>query len=429
MEAAVLFGVFLGAALIGVPLAFSMLLTVVTFVLLLGKSYPFQAVALAFIGGIEPFYLIAIPLFVLAGELMTRGGVGQRLIAFATKLFSFMTGGLGVVTVSSSMLFAGMSGSAVADSAAVGSVMIPGMTKRGYSRAYAAALVAAAGTIGIIIPPSIPMIVYAFVANVSVAELFIAGIVPGFIFGFGLIFWSIWIGRSRGWDLGGEPAGPRELARSFVECLPALLVPVIILGGIFGGVFTATEAAAVAVFYALLVGLFVYRGIGLADLPEIILQSFITSATVILVIGAATALSWVATYEGLPFMLVELIREWTDSKIVFLIMVNMLVLILGMFIDTVSALIVTVPLLLPVARAFGIDPVHFGLVLVCNLAIGLYTPPVGFNLFLATKIAGEEIGPVMRELVPILMFSLAILFLLSYVPELSMTLVHLYRGY
>lgn len=429
MEAALLFGLFLGSTLIGVPLAFAMLLTVVAFVLLLGKSYPLEAVFLTFIGGIEPFHLIAIPLFVLAGELMTRGGVGVRIVGFATRLLGFLTGGLGMVTVAASMLFAGMSGSAVADSAAVGSVMIPGMERRGYSRAYAAALVAAAGTIGIIIPPSIPMIVYAFVAGVSVAELFIAGIVPGLLFGIGLMAWSAYVGRRRGWDLGGERAGFGELARSFVDALPALLVPAIILGGIFGGIFTATEAASVAVIYALVVGLFVYRDLKIADLPEIVLQSFVTSATVLIVIGAATALAWVVTYEGLPFKLVNLMKTWTDSPIVFLLLANLLLLVLGMFIDTVSAMIVTVPLLLPVAKAFGIDPVHFGLVLTCNLAIGLYTPPVGFNLFLATRIAGESVGRVVRELVPILVMSLAILLLLSFVPWLSMALVHLYRGY
>ena len=428
MDATYLFGLFMVLTLLGVPLAFAMTFTVFSFVIVFAKVYPLQAVALAFIGGVEPYDLLAIPLFILAGELMTRGGIGQRLVTFSTRLLGFMTGGLGLVTVSTSMLFAGMSGSAVADCAAVGSVMIPGMQRRGYSPAFAAALVAVAGTIGIIIPPSIPMIIFAFVANVSVADLFIAGILPGLLFGICLAGWSVYIGRSRGWDLGGEPATLGEIGRSFVVALPALLLPVLILGGIFGGICTPTEAAAVAVVYALLVGLFLYGDLDVRALPEIVLGAFVTSATVMLVIGGATALAWIITTEGLPFQLVELLKSWTDSRIVFLLLANVLLLVLGMFIDTISALIITVPLLLPVARAFDVDLVHLGLIVTCNLAIGIFTPPVGFNLFVSTKIAGVQVSAVIKELIPLLVISIVILMLVSLVPDISLALVRVYHG-
>lgn len=418
--------VFFALALVGLPIVWSLLAATILYMMLSDGGYTMEGLYLAFAGGVEPFHLLAVPMFIVAGELMSAGGVSARLIAFARTLLGFLPGGLGVVTVSSSMAFAGISGSAVADSAAVGGVMIPGMRKRGYSAGFAAALIAVSGTIGIIIPPSIPMIVYAFVGNVSVRDLFLAGFIPGILFGLALIGYCMWVGRTRGWDPGEPMASPGEIGRSFLACLPALSMPVLVLGGIFGGVFTPTEAGAVAILLALVVGLS-SRDLRLRDVPRVLRDSFLTSATVMMVIGATTALAWVITLEGVPFMIVDAIKAWTTSKEVFLLLVNVLLLILGIFIEPVPALILTAPLLLPVAKAMGVDAVHFGLILIFNLALGLFTPPVGGTLFVAAKIAGVRMGEITRELVPMFLLSLVVLAIVTYVPALVMAPVLLLR--
>jgi len=418
---------FFALALFGLPIVWSLLVTTAVYMTLSGGSYTYEGMLLAFIGGVEPFHLLAIPMFIVAGELMSAGGVSRRMIDFAAKLLSFLPGGLGIVTVTSSMIFAGISGSAVADSAAVGGVMIPGMQRRGYTPAFAAALVAVAGTIGIIIPPSIPMIVFAFVANTSVKDLFLAGFIPGLLFGFALIFWCIWISKSRGWDAAGKRPSLGEIWASFLACLPALAMPAIILGGIFGGVFTPTEAGAVAVFYALLVGMLVHRELALHDLPRVLRDSFMTSATVMLVIGATSALAWVITLEGVPFLIVDMIKQFTSEKWVFLLIVNILLLVLGIFLEPVPALILTAPLLLPVAKAMGVDPVHLGLIMTCNLALGLFTPPVGGTLFVAAKIANVRMGAITRELIPMFLICLVVLAIVTFVPSLVLAPVLWFR--
>jgi C4-dicarboxylate transporter, DctM subunit len=414
-------------ALAGMPIVWAILAATIIYMAASSGSYTYEGMMLALIGGVEPFHLLAIPMFIVAGELMGKGGVSRRMIDFASKLLGFLAGGLGIVTVTASMIFAGISGSAVADSAAVGGVMIPGMKRRGYPIAFAAALVAVAGTIGIIIPPSIPMIVFAFVANASVKDLFLAGIIPGLLFGLGLIIWCAIQGRRKGWDPGGQPASLPDIRRSFIACLPALLMPAIILGGIFGGVFTPTEAGAVAVFYALGVGIFVYRELSLSDLPHILRESFVTSATVMLVIGATTALAWVVTLEGIPMALVEIIRRFTDSKEVFLLVVNILLLVLGIFLEPVPALILTAPLLIPVAKALGVDTVHLGLIMICNLALGLFTPPVGGTLFVAAKMSGARMGEITRHLWPMFGICLVVLAIVTYFPKFVMAPVVWFR--
>jgi C4-dicarboxylate transporter DctM subunit len=418
--------IFFGFALAGLPIVWSLLVATVAYMLMSDGGYTFEGLYLAFVGGVEPFHLFAVPMFIVAGELMSAGGVSRRLIAFARACLAFLPGGLGVVTVSSSMVFAGISGSAVADSAAVGGVMIPGMRRRGYPASFAAALIAVAGTIGIIIPPSIPMIVFAFVGNVSVRDLFLAGFVPGLLFGLALIGWCIYVGKTRGWDPGERMGSASEIGRTFLACLPALMMPVLVLGGIFGGVFTPTEAGAVAIFYALAVGL-LYRELTLADVPRVLRDSFVTSATVMMVIGATTALAWVITLEGVPFMIVEWIRAFTSSKEVFLLLVNILLLLLGIFLEPVPALILTAPLLLPVAKAMGVNDVHFGLIMIFNLALGLFTPPVGGTLFVAAKIAGVRMGEITRDLMPMFALSLVVLAIVTYFPALVLAPVGWFR--
>jgi C4-dicarboxylate transporter DctM subunit len=418
--------VFFALSLIGLPIIWSLLVATILYMMMSDGGYTLEGLYLAFAGGVEPFHLLAVPMFIVAGELMSVGGVSARLIAFARTCLGFLPGGLGVVTVSSSMAFAGISGSAVADSAAVGSVMIPGMRRRGYRPSFAAALIAVSGTIGIIIPPSIPMIVYAFVGNVSVRDLFLAGFIPGILFGGALICYCIWIGKTRGWDPGERMSSPGEIWRAFLPSLPALSMPVIVLGGIFGGVFTPTEAGAVAVFLALVVGL-TSRDLKWGDVPHVLRDSFVTSATVMMVIGATTALAWVITLEGVPFAIVDTIKAWTTSKEVFLLLVNVLLLLLGIFIEPVPALILTAPLLLPVAKVMGVDPVHFGLILVFNLALGLFTPPVGGTLFVAAKIAGVRMGEITKDLMPMFILSLIVLAIVTYAPALVLAPVMWFR--
>ncbi len=420
-----MFVAFLVLIAIGVPLFFALALATLGYAAIAPSAPPMEALVINFVTAIEGFYFLAIPLFIVAGELISQGGAGQRLIRFATRLLGFLPGGLGIVTVSSSMLFAGMSGSAVADSAAVGSVMIPGMQRKGYSAAYAGALVAAAGTIGIIIPPSIPMLLYAFIANVSVADLFISGIVPGLLFGLGMMVLCWRHARRTGIDVGGARPDRREVVGAFLEALPALLLPGIILGGIFSGLFTPTESAAVAVVYALAIGLFLYRDLRLAQLPGILVDSFVTSATVLLVVSAATVLSWIITFESVPQHLLKLIETFASSKVLFLMLVNVFLLILGILLEPPPALLIAVPLLLPLATQYGVDPVHLGLIMTCNLAIGLFTPPVGGTLFVAAKIARVSIGGITRELVPHFLMCLLILMLVTYVPLVPMGLVWL----
>ncbi|MGE0799542.1 MAG: TRAP transporter large permease [Lautropia sp.] len=422
-----MFAVFLVLIAFGVPLFFALVLATLGYAAVAPSAPPMEALVINFVTAIEGFYFLAIPLFVVAGELISRGGAGQRLIRFATLLLGFLPGGLGIVTVSSSMLFAGMSGSAVADSAAVGSVMIPGMKRKGYSAEYAGALVAAAGTIGIIIPPSIPMLLYAFIANVSVADLFVSGIVPGILFGIGMMILCWRHARRTGIDVGGARPRAGELGRAFIESLPSLLLPAIILGGIFSGLFTPTESAAVAVVYALVIGLWVYRDLRLAQLPSILADSFITSATVLLVVSAATVLSWIITFESVPQQLIGIIQAFSSSKIVFLLLVNVFLLILGILLEPPPALLIAVPLLLPLAQQYGVDPVHLGLIMTCNLAIGLFTPPVGGTLFVAAKIARVSMGGITRELIPHFVMCVLVLMLVTYLPVIPMGLVWLLK--
>lgn len=414
---------FFGMALLGMPLVWSLLLTTITTIALFGRFYPMEAIFLTYAGGVEPLHLAAIPLFVLAGELISQGGVGRRLINFAGILLGYLPGGLGIVTVSSSTLFGAISGSAVADSAAIGSVMIPGMSRKGYPRPFSAALVATSGTLGILIPPSIPLLVYGFVGNVSVAELFLSGVVPGLIFAGCLMVLCVHKGRRFGCDPGGARPDLKQLRATILDTLPALLAPVIILGGIYSGFFTPTEAAAVAVVYGLVLAFVVYRELPLGALPGLALQAMITSAVVMVVIGATAALAWLITAEQVPAQFSAWIAQISTSKWVFLALLNVLLILIGIFLEPLPALILTAPLFIPTATAFGVDPVHLGLIMTFNLAIGLYTPPVGGTLFVAARIANVGMGAISRELLPMFGVALLVLVAVTYVEAIPMALV------
>lgn len=421
--------VFFALALIGMPLVWALLVTTISTVWIFSRSYPLESIFITYQGSVEPIHLAAIPLFVFAGELITRGGVGRRLIAFARALLSFMPGGLGVVTVSSCTLFGSVSGSAIADSAAVGSVMIPQMAERGYPKPFAAALVAAAGTIGVLMPLSIPLLVYSFLAQgVSTRELLVSGVFPGFVLAFGLILLCIYRGKRLGFDIGGPMPARAEIWASFRDVLPAMGMPIVILGGILSGFFTPTEAAAIAVLYGLVLALAVYREISVREVPGLLLGAFITSAVVMLVVGATGALSWLITIEQIPANLAATIAMLSDNKYVFLILLNVALILVGIFLEPLPALILTAPLFIPVAKTFGVDPVHLGLIMVFNLVIGLYTPPVGGTLFVSAKIANVGMGVISRELIPMFAIAVVVLLIVTYVEAIPMALVWLMRG-
>ena len=419
--------VFLGTIIIGIPLVWAVLISTLLPMFYFGRTYPLEALYLNYIAGIEPNIYIAIPLFIVAGELINRGGVGVRIIRFVRTTLGWLPGGLGVCVVAAAMIFGGISGSAIADAAAVGAVMIPSMTQRGYPKPFAAALVAAAGTIGIIIPPSIPMLVFGFVGNVSVRELFLSGFVPGVVFGVAMMVVAIYVGKTTGCDVGGERSSWKEIWTSFVGCAPALFMPVIILAGIFSGAVTPTEAAGLAVIYGLFVSTVIYRDLSWRGIPSLLVDSFITSAVVMVVIGTTQVLTWLITLEQMPVILLEWVKHLSTSPWVFLLLVNVALLILGHVLEPVPAILLTAPLFLPVAKAYGIDPVHLGLIVTCNLALGLFTPPIGATLFVASRIANVGVLAITRAMIPLFIVSLIALALVTYITALPMGLVWLLR--
>ena len=425
MNFVILWGLFLGLSATAIPLAFAIGLTPLLFFLGTGK-YSLTVIFQSIVSVNESFTLLALPFFVLAGELMGAGGMGKRITNFAFALVGWIPGGLALMTVLASMIFAGMSGSAAADAAAVGSVMIPAMAKKGYDRPYAAAVVASAGTIGVIIPPSIPMVLYAFVSGVSLGDLFVAGAIPGILVGLALMLCAFIIAVRRGYPT--EPlVSFRELWRSFVDCIPALLTPAVILGGIFTGIVTPTEAAVIAVVYALVVGRFVYRDLAWADVPKILLKTGELTAVIMLIIGAGDALSWALTVENFATIFATWITSLTQSRIMILILINIFLLILGGPMPLAPALLLTTPILLPVVKQFGVDPLHFGMIVVVNLAISICSPPVGNTLFIAAKLANVSVERTSLALVPFIAINIVVLLLITYYPPFSLWLPSILR--
>ena len=370
---------------------------------------------------INKFPLAAIPFFILAGNLMETGGISRRLVEFAKSIVGGVQGGLPMTCVLTCMIFAAVSGSSVATTFAIGAILIPALIKHGYPTAYAAALQATSAELGVIIPPSIPMILYGVSAEVSIGELFIAGFGPGLFIGFSLMLFVHLYCRWKGWGK-HDGDGRLKFGAATWQASWALLMPVIILGGIYGGIFTPTEASAVAVFYALIVGTVIYREIKMADLYIILRKSVLSSAVIMFIIANAGLFAFLITRAGVPDAIGRYLEAVLQSPALFLLGVNAALFLIGMFIETSAAIIVLAPILAPVAIHFGIDPVHFGLIMVVNLALGMITPPFGVNLFAACTVAKISLDKIVTYLIPFVLVILACLMVVTYVPQLSLFL-------
>ena len=370
---------------------------------------------------INKFPLAAIPFFILAGNLMETGGISRRLVEFAKSLVGGVQGGLPMTCVLTCMIFAAVSGSSVATTFAIGAILIPALIKHGYPTPYAAALQATSAELGVIIPPSIPMILYSVAAEVSIGELFIAGFGPGLLIGGALMLFAYLYCRYKGWGK-NDGDGRLPVGRATLQAGWALLMPVIILGGIYGGIFTPTEASAVAVFYALVVGLVIYREIRIADLYPILKKSVISSSVIMFIIANAGLFAYLITRAGVPDAIGLWLKEVLQSPMLFLLGVNAALFVIGMFIETSAAIIVLAPILAPVGAHFGVDPVHFGIIMVVNLALGMITPPFGVNLFAACTVAKISLDRIVTQLIPFVLVVLACLMVITYVPAISLTL-------
>lgn len=369
-------------------------------------------------GGIENFTLVAVPMFILAGEIMTKGGISERLVNFSKTLVGPLPGGLAMVVILASVFFSALTGTAIAAAAAIGGMMIPAMSKEGYDIRFSSSLVATASTIGPIIPPSIVLILYGVMANVSIGDLFIAGVIPGLLMGIGLMGYSYYIGKKNGYRSSERRATLKEIMIGAKDAVLALLMPVIIIGGIVSGIFTATESGVIAVVYALIIGLFVYKELSLKDLWPMMLDSARTTAKIIFLIGAASLFIWFLSFNQIPNQLIDMMGPISDNPIMLLIIINIILLLAGTFIDTISAVSIFTPLFLPLIEATGIDPIHFGIIMAVNLTIGMVTPPLGVCLFVTSSIADIKVPKMFKYLFPQIAILIAILIVITYIPNL-----------
>ncbi|MDR1043579.1 MAG: TRAP transporter large permease [Candidatus Adiutrix sp.] len=408
---------FLVAMFISVPISLSLGMAA-GLALTLVSGLPNMISAQMMYTAADSFNLMAIPFFILAGNLMGHGGLSKRLIDFSNMLVGGFSGGLGIIAIITSMFFAAISGSGPATVAALGTILIPGMIKAGYGRSYSSALMATAGAVGIIIPPSIPMILYAVQAEVSVARIFMAGFGPGLIFGGLLLMTNYYLSQKKGYKRPPD----EEVPSCSWDVIFSLIMPVLILGGIYGGIFTPTEASGVAVIYGFIVGAFIYRELNLKNIPKLLIESTVSSAVVMLIVMCASLFSFVLISEGTPQRLVAFISEITTNKLAILLMLNIFLLVVGCFLDAASAIIVLTPILLPLATAIGIEPTHFGIIVVVNLAIGLVTPPVGLDLYVACGISKISLEEITKAVWPFLVAVLIALAIICAIPQISLGL-------
>jgi len=406
---------------IGAPIAFVLGSTSLFY--LISLKLPLVIMPQRIYIGLESFLIVAVPLFILAGAIMNAGGITPRLVKLSNLFIKGLRGGLAYVTVVASMLFAGITGVGTADTAAIGSIMIPAMEKAGYKREDAAAIAAASGIIGPIIPPSVVMVIYASMANVSIAKLFMGGFIPGILLGVAIMVVGYLHARKH--NIRYTTLDLPKNTREYIEGILALLMPVVILGGILGGVFTATEAAAFAVIYALILGLFVTRELKPRDIFKVFREASVISGGILMIIACAALFGWILAGESVPEKVGTLIISLTNNKYLILLLVNLFLIFLGMFMETLASVVLTLPILLPLMLKIGVDPVHFGIIMAVNLTVGLITPPLGVCAFVAASIAKLPFEKVVRSLVPYIIVTTIVLFIIVYFPKLVMFLPNL----
>lgn len=409
----VLAGLFVIFLLLGIPIA--IVIGAATMTALSLSGMPLMVVPQQMFSGINSFALVAVPMFILAGDIMAHGEISKRLVAFADSMFGFIKGGLSIVSVLAGMFFAAISGSGAATTAAVGASLVPELKRKGYDPASAASLIAASGTIGVVIPPSVPMIIYAVIAQESVAKLFLSGFIPGVAMGVGLIAVALIQGHRRAYPR-GTPFNFSTIGRTFLSASWGLMAPLIILGGIFSGIFTPSESAVVAVNYAILVSLFVYRDLSLKQLYKIVVRAGVTTAVIMFVIAASSVLSWALSSWQVPNAIAEYALSLSSNIYVLLLLIMALILLTGVFLETASALIILTPMLLPLAAQLGIDTVHFGIIIVVGLAIGMVTPPVAINLFVASTTANLPIERITKAVLPYLLVLIVVYLFIGFMP-------------
>ena len=415
--------VFLLAA--GMPIVFALLIGPGLSLALDGEQVFYKALLSRLYNGMDSFPLMALPFFILAGQVMNSGGITRSIVDFSQSLIGHVRGGLAQVNICSSLLFAGLSGSAVADASALGKIFIPAMHQNGYSRSFSAAITAASSVIGPIIPPSGIMILYAFIMNVSVAGLFAAGLVPGLMIAVGLMIMTRFLARRRGYPVANRRATWQERRTAFRSTLPALLTPVILLGGILSGVFTPTEAAAVAAAYALIVTVFYLRTLKLKDLFPVFVSSAVQSGIVLLLVGASVTFAWIITVSGLAATVADGMAGISNNILILLFLLNVFLLLIGMFLDAGPAVLVLGPVLGPMFIDLGIHPLHFAIVMCVNVTVGLATPPMGLVLFVGAAVSRERVETIAWQMLPFLAVEVLVIFLITYFPALSLALPRL----
>ncbi|WP_297339204.1 TRAP transporter large permease [Pseudophaeobacter sp.] len=416
MGVTVLFLVFIGGLIVGIPVAITLGISSLAYLLLSG--IPAVVMPQKMYAGMDVFVLLSIPGFILAGNLMNRGGITQRIIRFANSLVGWIRGGLGLTNIAASMLFGGITGTAVADAASIGGVMIPGMKKAGYPADFSAAVTAASSTVGPIIPPSVPMIIVGALSGISVGQMFLAGAIPGILMGLAMMVTAYVI--SRRLNFPRQPwQGFKEVAKSFAGAFWALAMTFLIIYGLLSGLATPTETAIVASVYAFIVGAFIYRELPVRELPGIVVESGTSAAGILALVGFANVFGWILVSERIPQTIADGVLSFTDNRFLVILLINLLLLFVGMFMETIAALIILFVPLLSLAEAVGIEPLHFATFAVLNLMIGLTTPPVGVCLFVCAGIARLPLMPVVKAILPFLLTNIAVLLAVSYIPALA----------
>ena len=410
---------------VGLPIAFALMIAPGLSLYFDGQASMFPMLLMRMYNGMDSFPLMAIPYFILAGEVMNKGGITIRLVRLSQALIGHLRGGLAHVNILSSILFAGLSGSAVADTSAIGSMMIPAMEKNGYTRRFAAAVTAASSVIGPIIPPSGIMIIYAFVMNVSVAGLFAAGLIPGLLVGFGLMAVTVFLSKRRNYPVASKRASLKEVVISFRGAFLPLLTPIIILGGILLGIFTPTEAAAIAAGYAIIISMFVLRTLSLTELPKVLFNAALSSGMILFLVGASTAFATLVSLTGTAPKAMEIMNSISQNPLVLLFLVNILLFFVGMFLDAGPAILILGPVLGPTFVALGVDPLHFAIIMCVNVTVGLATPPMGLVLFVAAGLSNEPVEKIAWEMLPFLAIEVIVIFLITFVEAIPMTLPRL----